>query len=130
MATASYVAQYCLKKVNGKMAPDHYQGRLPEYTTSSRNPAIGLEWLKKYHSELYPRDYTVVDGVKGLIPKYYDKMVIKHNLTNPEEFAKLKAMRIAKAEKNPNNHPARLRAAEKIQKSRDTIYNKRSFESA
>lgn len=124
-ASAAYVAQYCLKKIDGNLAPGHYQGRLPEYTTSSRRPAPGLDWYKKYgQTDAYPRDYVVLNGVKGKIPKYYDK---KQSLHSPEEYASLKTMRITKALTNPNNAPARQYDAEKITKAKKQLGNQRSL---
>lgn len=127
-ASAAYVAQYCLKKITGAIAPDHYHGRLPEYTSQSVRPAIGLDWLKKYSTEIYPRDYTVVNGVKGKIPKYYDKSVLKYSLTDPLDYAKLKAMRFEKQKNNPSHEPERLLASEKIRNSKKQLAkNKRSL---
>nr|QJB18969.1 MAG: replication initiator protein [Microvirus sp.] len=116
--TAAYVARYVIKKINGKLAPDHYQGRLPEYTTMSRRPGIAREWYEKYkNTDVFPRDYIALNGVKQKVPKYYSKC---YELTNPEQYGILRNMRIAKAKLNPNNHPDRLKAAEQIQFARDT----------
>jgi len=120
--SAAYVARYIIKKINGELAPGHYQGRLPEYTTMSRRPAIGLDWYKKYHdTDLYPRDYVALQGVTQKIPKFYD---LKYELTNPLELASLKLMRLEKAKVNPNNNPENLRAAEKIQEAYDNMYHR------
>lgn len=97
--SAAYVARYCLKKINGKMADKiddktglkHYErvnsftGEitevLPEYSTMSRGgrcPAgtnlrgIGYNWFTQYHSDCYPKDYTTVHGVKMSPPRTYD----------------------------------------------------------
>lgn len=124
-STASYVAGYVLKKINGAMAPDHYQGRIPEYTTMSRRPGIAREWYEKYkNTDVFPRDFIVLNGTKSKVPKYYNKC---YELTNPDEYGKLRDMRIAKAKVNPNNHPDRLKAAEQIQIARDSQI-KRKYE--
>jgi hypothetical protein len=39
----------------------------------SRRPAIGLNWLKKYWSDVYPRDHVTINGMKLKPPRYYDK---------------------------------------------------------
>lgn len=116
--TIGYVARYVLKKINGEMAPGHYQGRLPEYNTMSRRPGIAREWYEKYkNTDVFPRDYIHLNGHKLKVPKYYNT---QYELTNPEEYATLKTMRINKAKSNPNNHPARLRASELIQLAYDS----------
>lgn len=123
--SAAYVARYVTKKINGKLAPGHYQGRLPEYTTMSRRPGIARDWYEKYkNTDVFPRDYIVLNGVKGKVPKYYNRI---YELTNPEEYGMLRENRIAKAKINPNNHPDRLAAAEKIQAAFDSQL-KRSYE--
>lgn len=119
--TAAYVAGYIQKKITGAAAPDHYQGREPEFSLKSTRPGIGSKWYDKFKAELYPRDYTVVKGIKGKIPRFYDK---KYQCTNPEDYAILKNNRMLKAKTNPNYSPARLLAAEQIQKSRDEQYRK------
>lgn len=125
--SAAYIARYVTKKINGKLAPDHYQGRQPEYTTMSRRPGIAREWYEKYkNTDVFPRDYIVLNGVKTKVPKYYSKC---YELTNPEEYGVLRLNRIAKAKLNPNNHPDRLKAAEKLQTQRD-LQLKRSYESS
>lgn len=82
-ASASYVAGYVRKKVRHQDDPDHYlryvpeTGELvtlkPEYARMSRRPAIGLTWLKKYWSDVYPRDHVTVNGLKLKPPRFYDK---------------------------------------------------------
>lgn len=123
--TIAYVARYVVKKINGKAAPDHYQGREPEYATYSNRPAIALDWYEKFkNTDVFPRDYIVLKGKRLKVPKYYS---LKYELTNPEEYGILRDMRIHKALNNPNNHPDRLKAAEQIQLAYDKN-KKRSFE--
>lgn len=112
--SAAYVARYVTKKITGEPALAHYAGKLPEYCTMSRRPGLGKDWLKKYSSDLYPKDFTVIRGKKIKIPKYYNSM---YELTNPLEYASIKALRIANQRGNPNNEPERMIAAETIQKA-------------
>jgi len=89
--SAAYVARYIMKKINGDKAKEHYQGKQPEYTTMSRRPGIGKEWLNKYSSDVYPNDKIVVRN--DLIckpPKYYDQ---QFELDYPEIISKLKYIR-------------------------------------
>ncbi len=82
MQSANYVARYCLKKVNGLAANDHYtsvdeDGVLqlldPEYSTMSRRPGIGKEWFDQYKGDLFPSDEVPVpgEGVFKKVPRYY-----------------------------------------------------------
>lgn len=124
-ATAAYVARYVIKKINGELAPGHYQGREPEYSTQSRRPGIARSWYEKFkNTDLYPQDYVVLDGTKLKIPKYYNRC---YELTNPKEYGTLRDVRIRKAKANENNQPDRLKAAEKIQRVKDQ-QKKRSYE--
>lgn len=86
MESGGYVARYVTKKITGDLAEEHYKdidlntGELidmePEFTRSSRRPAIGKEWYKKYKTDL-KKGYLVVKGVKMTIPKYYEKLMEK-----------------------------------------------------
>lgn len=98
-ASAAYIARYCVQKVNGDRAKAHYEvitedgeiiDRCPEFNHMSLKPAIGKRWLEKYQTDVYPRDYVVVNGVKTKAPKYYDILFEKEN---PGVFADLVAQR-------------------------------------
>ena len=82
LESAGYVARYCVKKVNGDRAIDHYvvmddEGVLqpvePEYATMSRRPGIGKAWFDKYKEDLFPMDEVPVpgSGVYKKVPRYY-----------------------------------------------------------
>lgn len=108
--SCAYVARYVTKKMNGEKAEFHYSKILeydsetgeatktvmlePEYATMSRNPAIGLQWIEDYMSDVYPHDRVVqLRNGKSHIskpPRYYDK---QYEDKNPEEYAKLKRKR-------------------------------------
>lgn len=103
--TAAYTAGYCLKKITGKAAEDHYlrydeQGNpyqlMPEFANMStgrkRGQGIGGDWYQKYGYDIFPRDAVGVPG-KGMVekvPRYYEKM-LEHE--NPELLEKVKAKR-------------------------------------
>lgn len=82
--TAAYTARYIMKKVNGKLADDHYKtfnpdtGEIvqlkPEYTTMSRSPGIGSDWIKARHKYVYDDDFVIVNGKKCKPPKFYDSV--------------------------------------------------------
>ena len=82
--SAAYVARYCTKKVTGEAASEHYlyvddygqvHRRQPEYATMSRRPGIGKPWLEKYHKDVYPNDFVVMNGKELPVPRYYDKLL-------------------------------------------------------
>lgn len=136
--SAAYVARYIVKKVNGKMREDdipvydddgnlitemkHYEwldpetgeirARKPEYTTMSRRPGIGREWLKLYMDDVFPEDEVVVNGVRMRPPKYYDGILESER---PYEFDSIKENRKKKAKKHiDNNCKERLNVREQI----------------
>lgn len=88
--SAAYVARYCLKKVTGKDADEHYKGRTPEYVTMSRRPGIGHGWFQRYRQEVYPSDSVVLRGQEMLPPPFYDKLLEK---TDPALYEKIKKQR-------------------------------------
>lgn len=120
--SAGYVARYITKKINGKMALEHYNvidhdtgefliERRPEYTACSNG--IGKGWYDKFKHDVYPLDKVIIrDNVKVKPPRYYDNL---YDLEYPEEFAKIKGKRIQAALDNPNNTPERLKLQERNQ---------------
>lgn len=111
--SAAYVARYCLKKVNGPLALDHYLGRKPEFVTMSRRPGIGSQWIEKYHGDVYPKDFvTVRDGIKCRPPRFYDNFFMANHL---EEFKQIKERRIIQGKLlAQDNTPDRLAVKEKV----------------
>ena len=91
--TAAYTARYVMKKAFGKnasRAPQYLRGTdfrtwyvEPEFVVTSRRPGLGSEWFEKYHSDVYPCDYVIVDGKKFRPPRFYDK---KFAEMDPETF--------------------------------------------
>lgn len=118
--SAGYVARYCLKKINGQLAKEHYQrvntetGEIiqlqPEYITCSKG--IGLKYYETYGEQAHARDYVIVKGKETPIPKYYDR---KLEQSNPELLAQIKEQRKQTALKDKaNNTPERLKVREEI----------------
>lgn len=79
LESCGYVARYCLKKIYGEPALDHYQGRTPEFALMSRRPGIGQPWFDKFRSDVYPKDFVTVKGRKCRPPRYYDYLLEKNN---------------------------------------------------
>jgi hypothetical protein len=120
--TCAYVARYCVKKVNGEKADEHYtyldeQGnfhkRVPEYSTMSRRPGIGLGWFNEFKdTDVYAWDEIIVRGHKKCKPpRYYDR---KYEESNPFEYSKIKEKRIDKIKNNPENRFERQRVREVV----------------
>jgi len=80
--SAAYVARYIMKKATGPWAKHYYSdldpatGEVtpitPEYTTMSRRPGIGREWLDKWLTDVYPSDEIILNGHPVKPPRYYD----------------------------------------------------------
>jgi len=67
----------------------------PEFNHMSLKTPIGKRWLMKYMTDVYPRDYVVVNGVKTKPPAYYDEIF---KGIDPLMFDELRAMRELDAE--------------------------------
>lgn len=114
-SSAAYVARYIMKKINGPMAEGHYKGRVSEYCTMSRRPGLSTEWFNRFNSDLYPKDFVIVNGHKCKIPKFYDKRL---ELQNKEEHDRIKHDRLIAAKESSSCTPYHLDAAEQLQKQR------------
>lgn len=101
--SASYVARYCTKKVDGDQRErGHYQvydadgvihERVPEFAHMSRRPGIGASYFAKYGNEIMAHDSIIVDGNETPSIRYYDQ---KFEALDPERFKKVKARRLAR----------------------------------
>lgn len=109
--SAGYVARYCLKKITGDLAQEHYektdiysgeiQNIQPEYSTMSRRPGIGASWYEKYKSDIFPSDQTILKGGKQVkTPRYYDLLLKDQDETT---YLQIKEERTTQAEKAANN---------------------------
>lgn len=83
--SARYVAGYISSKINGEQAASHYlrhhphKGHLvqvtPPFALQSKNPGLGTSWFERFHKDVFPSDFLVVDGHKVPVPKFYlDKL--------------------------------------------------------
>lgn len=119
--TCGYVARYCLKKVTGDIAEDHYKrvtpdGEIywivPEFANMSVRPAIGKEWFAKFGDDVRNYDGVVQSGRLGGSPKYYDK------LRGRVQMRPVKRKRVFKAlEHADNNTPERLAVREEVKRA-------------
>lgn len=141
--SAGYVARYCVKKVNGRAAEDHYwrvderTGEMfsvePEYCAMSRGGraakgqpgGIGAGWLLEFESDVYPRDELVVDGHLSRPPRFYDDL---YGRRCPEDLVRLKKERVKRARVHAeDNTPDRLRARREVKEAQVNLL-KRGFE--
>lgn len=131
--SAAYVARYCMKKVTGEMAKDHYAmvdldtGEIyqkePEFAHMSLKPGIGALWLQKYFSDVFPRDYVVARGHKSKPPRYYDKRL---KAANPDMYEDICLKReLDSRERVNDNTLERLAVREECAVARAQLYKRR-----
>lgn len=98
--SAGYVARYVMKKITGDQADIHYKRDIlesgsdtiePEFALMSRMPGLGQTWLEKYYTDVYPKDYFHINGVKNKPPRYYDDQLLKKD---SQLYDKIKKRRI------------------------------------
>lgn len=125
--SAAYVARYCMKKVNGIIADEHYtwinedgvQFRVKEeYVSMSRGGTgggggIGSSWLKKFQTDVYPEDVVFSNGMhKSRPPKYYDG---QFEVDHPERMEEIRERRVEFGRKHQEHRtPERLKVRENI----------------
>lgn len=111
--SCAYVARYCVKKITGPRAADHYKGRQPEFLVMSRRPGIGTAYLQKYQTEMYTHDNVIVNGVPTSLPRFYDTKYAGLNDTCESRLAVLKIIRRRKIDRTDNNS-RRMRSKEVV----------------
>lgn len=121
--SAGYVARYCLKKINGEMAIEHYKTvntetgeittRQKEYMAASQG--IGLAHFEEHYQQMYLRDSCIVEGKQTPVPKYYDR---KLQQINPELLEQIKQRRKEKALlRKADNTPERLAVRKEVKEA-------------
>nr|UXQ88009.1 MAG: replication initiation protein [Microvirus sp.] len=119
--SAAYVARYCMKKITGDMADDHYAShdpltgeltqRKPEFNTMSRKHGIGYEWFQKYRHDL-DKGFLTISGVKYPPPKYFNDLYAKEFEEDYEAIKERK--RVSMDPDDPENRTDRLRIREQV----------------
>lgn len=130
--SAGYVARYVMKKINGRAKDqiDEKTGLKPyerfndftgeivtvpqEYTTMSRRPGIGSDWISKFTSDVYPKDFTTINGMRTSPPRFYDEYLRK---MDPDLHDAIKAGRAHQAYESPDNTRQRLVAREAVKQA-------------
>ncbi len=129
--SAAYVARYCVKKITGVKARDHYEcvdpetgecgSRIPEFATMSRRPGIGAGWYDLYSDEVYPSDEVIVNGVAGKPPRFYDKLL---EVSSPEVASEVQKER-RRSRRREDETPDRLRVREVCAAAKLSLYRER-----
>jgi hypothetical protein len=131
--SASYVAGYVQKKINGEQKQEHYQivdeetgeyfgQRQQEYSTMSRRPGIAGLWFAKHKNDVYPSDNIHIRGKEMRPPKYYDRL---YEIECPGDMERIKENRKeAMKETEHLRTPEALLQAEKTHKARMAIYKR------
>lgn len=78
LKSASYVAQYCTKKIIGNKAETHYGSKIPEYATMSRSPAIGEKYYLEHADQIHTEGSIPYMKHRIKIPAHY-KLLRKRN---------------------------------------------------
>lgn len=98
--TAAYVARYVVKKLNGPLGKEKYEGIEKEFVVMSRRPGIGRYWYDKYKSDLFPSDDCIVQSYgrfRRVRPaKYYSNL---YDIDDPASMEQIKLKRQRGAEK-------------------------------
>ena len=130
--SASYVAGYVQKKINGKQKEDHYRridkttGEtwvLPqEYATMSRRPGIAGLWFAKHKKDVYPSDNIHINGKEMRPPKYYDNLFQEQN---PFQMEQIKLNRTKAMQKTAHlRTPQALAQAKRNHQARMSLYKR------
>lgn len=90
MQSAGYVARYVVKKNKKKREIEKELSRFHEKAICF-SQGIGLEWLKKFHSDVYTTDLLSYKNRKGTYskmkpPKYYDRKADQLGLIDFQEI--------------------------------------------
>lgn len=128
--SASYVARYCLKKVSSdvKRVKDVETGKvyqvdektgeckIAEFTLMSRGgrtgKGIAYGWFQKFGlTDVYPVDEMVINGKINKPPRYFDKILEKHD---PQMFDLIKEERAKYTRDWNENSDLRLRVKEQV----------------
>lgn len=120
--SAGYCARYCLKKVTGDLACDHYRrispdGEIyylvPEYATMSLKPGIGEAWFKEYGADVRNYDGVASGGRMQGSPRFYDKL--RRRSEGRDAMRVVKRKRVLKAlEHAEDNTEERLAVKKKV----------------
>lgn len=132
--SAAYVARYCVKKINGPKAKDHYTVvnadgevfvRRPEHGWGSNG--LGKGFYEKFGQSIRDHDTVLARGMIMPPPRYYDRL--SEEVLGPEVWKRVKRERKRKAVLNKSDNTTgfhgRLRVKELVALAK-LRHNKRS----
>lgn len=133
--SCAYVSRYVMKKITGEKAMEHYFAgvdittgechmRKPEFNTMSKKPGLGSEWLKRWGSDVYPRDLMMMNGKEIRPPKYYDDQ-FEMREEDVMRLVKEKRRRVVDGIDLKEITRKRLRAKEEISRAKSVLYANR-----
>lgn len=133
--SAGYVARYCLKKVTGVRADEHYKRidpdtgevmwLLPEYAHMSTRPAIGKAWFDRFGADVVAYDGVFSKGDRLAPPRYYDKL---RKRANAPQLRKAKLKRRLKAfDRAADSTAERLQVRQEVAAARLKLFSKRKL---
>lgn len=128
--SASYVAKYAVKKLNGKKKAFYEEKHIePEFGLMSRRPGIGQVYLDNHEDYMREHNFVIRKGQKMRVPRFYeDKMYptgTDERKQHQEEKNRLRLERLGMSEFQEwrfNRSDARRQQLEQIQEN-----NKRKF---
>lgn len=120
-ASATYVAQYTLKKLGVTHCDKDGVVLKPPFLAVSLKPGIGTQWINKYKKDL-SHGYIIRDGHKTAIPRTYRKKL--HETDKP--LAEQVDWKVYEARK-PAHQRDDLTAAEVIHTARKRLAEKRTL---
>ena len=130
-ASARYTAAYCVKKVTGPLAEDHYRrvdtatGEIvsvePEFCRMSLKPGIGAKWFEKYWADVYKAGHggVVLEGKVRRVPRYFKQIM---EGIDSSTFYDVEFQRALKAMDSTDNSRERLAVREQVEIARHNFY--------
>lgn len=116
--SAQYVAGYVTKKLTGPRALE-YCHLTPESARMSRMPGVGIPWLERWLSDVYPSDSVIVKGRAVRPPRAYDRWLEKHR---PLLFEQVKKIRFSEQDDIQWFLKAKLDAENKISVAKSKLF--------
>ena len=100
--TAKYLAKYVTKDHYAKIADDRYRNKEKPFVHSSTKPAIGIPFLEKWTSDIFPHDEVIINGRGYQAPLTFLNWLKK---TDPLMFEHVKEQRIRKGKEQRSRSP-------------------------
>lgn len=137
--SSCYVARYCMKKVGGDKADDHYYRESPvdgqhyrvepEFCVQSKG--LGQTWFDKFKSDAFPSDFLVIDGKKVKPPRFYlnqlkedkrDRLMAEHEEKHEIQTARKAHARLHRSDNTKERLAVREKVhAEKLKRLKRTL---------